>query len=136
MSLVAFEEPPQISQQKQAAMLPRTRPGRRTSLSQAIAMQQATYECTIVLQGDLKETEDKLLRSRIASGLAQLTKSWELLEDRKRILRGKPLPGSLRPERKAPKRKAQVHAITEAPEQGTDVGTASRPKDSTENKSS
>ena len=29
--------------------------------------------------------------------LAQLVRAWDILEDRKRILRGRPLPGSLKP---------------------------------------
>lgn len=79
--------------------------------------------------------EKETLSAR-AQAKAALIKAWDCATDRIRIMKGRPMPGSLRPERRAPKRKAQVHAITEAPEQGTDVGTTSRPKDSTENKSS
>lgn len=33
-----------------------------------------------------------------AQSLAQLARAWDVLEERKRILRGKPLPGQLRPD--------------------------------------
>jgi len=33
-----------------------------------------------------------------ASARASCARAWEVLEERKRILRGKPLPGQLRPE--------------------------------------
>jgi hypothetical protein len=38
------------------------------------------------------------------SDLARLSLAWERLEERKRILRGRPLPGSYRPEKEKPKR--------------------------------
>lgn len=33
-----------------------------------------------------------------AASLAQLARAWDVLEERKRILRGKPLPGQFRPD--------------------------------------
>lgn len=41
---------------------------------------------------------------------AQCMRAWEVLEERKRILRSKPLPGSLRPTDSTPKRFAQRKA--------------------------
>ncbi|MBI4664441.1 MAG: hypothetical protein HY735_37085 [Verrucomicrobia bacterium] len=38
--------------------------------------------------------------------LSRLACAWERLEERKRILRGRPLPGSLKPEKKPPGRRA------------------------------
>lgn len=38
-----------------------------------------------------------------AQGLAALVKSWDTARDAVRIARGKPLPGSMRPENKKPK---------------------------------
>jgi hypothetical protein len=39
-------------------------------------------------------------------GRALCARAWDVLEDRKRIIRGKPLPGAYRPENPRPKRKA------------------------------
>lgn len=39
-----------------------------------------------------------------ASQRAACARAWEVLEERKRIMRGRPLPGSLRPEAKRTKR--------------------------------
>lgn len=45
---------------------------------------------------------------------AQLARAWEAIEERKRILRGRPLPGSLKPEPKKAKPKP-LPAITDEP---------------------
>ena len=42
---------------------------------------------------------------------AQLARSWDTLENRKRVLRGRPLPGSLRPEKAKPKNLARPQAL-------------------------
>lgn len=73
----------------------RIRPGRLNSLRQALHLQQCVYEAGV----------KKGVQPR---DLAQLARAWDVIEDRKRILRGRPLPGSLKPEK--PKRKSpQVH---------------------------
>jgi hypothetical protein len=41
-----------------------------------------------------------------ATSIAGLIKAWDIASDRLRIMRNRPLPGSLRPERPTPKRKA------------------------------
>ena len=46
-----------------------------------------------------------IIKDRIKpSDLAQLARAWNVLEDRKRILKGRPLPGSLKPVPAKPKR--------------------------------
>jgi len=51
------------------------------------------------------------IRARAASALAQLAAAWERLDRQKRIIRGKPLPGSLRPSAE-PKRKPKSTPLT------------------------
>lgn len=84
------EQVPQTEASLRAA-LRRIRPGRRTSLVDALILQKHVFEtaehCT--KPGDL----------------AALARAWDILENRKRVLRGKPDPGHLRPEAPKPKRK-------------------------------
>ena len=79
---------------------PKIKPGRRNSLKQSLALQEATFKTCMELREDTQSlaAEDKSGRVRIASALAGLVKAWDILEDRKRVLRNRPLPGSLRPD--------------------------------------
>jgi hypothetical protein len=72
------------------AELPRIKPGRRGALLQLIDMQRFLVA-------------DALAPKTTPSARAQVARAWEVLEERKRILRGRPLPGSLRPEMAKPK---------------------------------
>jgi hypothetical protein len=83
----------------------RIRPGKRNSLRQLLHLQQATYDTIFSLREDVVQCEDANLRARLGSSIAQLARGWDTLEERKRILRGRPLPGSLKPEKEKPKRK-------------------------------
>lgn len=56
------------------------------------------------MKEDVLAYDNPSLRARIGSSLAQLVRSFDTLEERKRILRGRPLPGSLRPEKQKPRR--------------------------------
>lgn len=69
------------------------RPGRHRALAQALRMQEVLYDEVTNGAGKLAEK-------------AQAARAWEALEERKRILRGRPLPGSKRPAPDAPKPKA------------------------------
>ena len=60
----------------------------RKALSEAITLQKLVFE-----------------QARKGKGLASLVKAWDVLEDRKRVLRGMPTPGSLRPAEQKLKRK-------------------------------
>ena len=74
----------------------RIRPGRRNSLRQALQIQQRVF--------------DEGMKSGVTPGaLAQLARAWDILEERKRILRGRPLPGSLKPEK--PKSKQKINPL-------------------------
>ena len=60
-------------------------PGRRSIYSQVIDLQELAAKLA-----NCKETK--------ASDVAALIRAWDVLEERKRILRGVPLPGQLRPD--------------------------------------
>ena len=72
----------------------RIRPGRRIALRQALQLQQRVFDEGI--KPGVKPLE-----------LAQLARAWDCLEDRKRIIRGRPLPGSLKPEKQKQRRQDQ-----------------------------
>jgi hypothetical protein len=80
------------------AQLPRMKPGRRGAVLQLLGMQR-------VLVADALNPETT------PAARAQVARAWEVLEERKRILRGRPLPGSLRPEQATPKHMAPREAI-------------------------
>lgn len=73
----------------------RLRPGRRLALTQLLEMQSVLHADSINLELDPK--------SRAACACA-----WDKLEERKRILRNRPLPGSLKPEAKSKASKPSI----------------------------
>jgi hypothetical protein len=73
-------------------------PRRSKALTQLHQMQDVAHSTLQTLSNDLTETKDKALRAKLALGIASLCKAFDTLEDRKRILHGKPMPGSLRPD--------------------------------------
>jgi hypothetical protein len=82
-----------MSSPNNIAQLPRMKPGRRGALSQILELQRL-----LVVDAVNPETT--------ASARAQVARAWEVLEERKRILRGRPLPGSFKPEKEKPTRKS------------------------------
>lgn len=82
------------------------------SLSQAREVQNLAYDALMTLS--LKRTKEGLVlwTDEDVQKAAQLTKMWEIAAERCRIIRGKPLPGSLRPEKKA---KRQLGPMTVLP---------------------
>ena len=91
----------------------RIRPGRRDSLRQVIDLQRVTHETALLVAGDAKETTEREERARAASALANLGKAWTTLQDAKRVILGRPLPGSLRPEKAEPRHKARPKTFVE-----------------------
>jgi hypothetical protein len=73
-------------------------PRRSKALTQLHQMQDVAHSTLQTLSQDLTETKDKALRAKLALGIASLCKAFDTLEDRKRILHGRPMPGSLRPD--------------------------------------
>ena len=81
----------------------RIRHGKRYSLRQVTDFQRETHEVAMLVAKDAKNTIKPEERARAASALANLGKSWNTLQDAKRVILGRPLPGSLRPEKAKPK---------------------------------
>lgn len=67
-------------------------------------MQRYCVEGAELLGRDLAASDDKELRARIATGLSNLIKGWRTAEDAKRVLKGEPLPGSYKSEKRKSKR--------------------------------
>src|SRR5207248_526864 len=66
-------------------------------LSQAYVLQDFTFACALALKDSLtKEGKLKLTREE-AVAVSRLVDAWSTCQERIRIHRGKPLPGSLRP---------------------------------------
>ena len=101
---------------------PKSRPRRKQAYSTATELQ-AILQKTI-LNPDTKPSDQ-----------AACARAWEVLEERKRILRGKPLPGHLRPElahpRKSSKRVALLATMADEPPQpSTNPPPVDQPKES------
>lgn len=75
---------------------------------QSLELQALAMKTANTLSKDLQFTPDKELRTKQAQALAAVIRAYDTIEERKRILKGKPMPGSLRPESKT-KRKTQKH---------------------------
>jgi hypothetical protein len=66
------------------------RPGKRAALRHLLELQRCVFAAAT------KEGVEP-------RDLAQLSRAWDCLEERKRILRNRPLPGSLKPEKPVPR---------------------------------
>ncbi len=89
---------------------------------QARALQQLSYEVAASLRQDLVSARSSKARKEVSVALRQAIAAWDVCANRARIARGKPLPGSMRPEApkpKVPKQKSGAH-WSEQPETGTD----------------
>lgn len=81
---------------------PPKRDGRSRGLIQAYELRQLAHELAMKLaSGEAREKE-----SKVARDITGLIRAWAEADDRVRIHRGKPLPGTLRPTSK-PKRSRQ-----------------------------
>lgn len=102
-----------------AALEPITNPRHFKSrgLGQAYALREFAWEGMTALKLALTDkTSGKVVIARsdardIVSAICGMMKSWELADDRIRIHRGKPLPGSLRPAPKASKQKRKPDSL-------------------------
>jgi hypothetical protein len=102
---------PQLANPVPASGSARIKPGRRDSLRQVLDLQRVTHETALQVAKDAKDTTKPEERARAASALANLGKSWNTLQDAKRVILGRPLPGSLRPEKAKPKNSARPRAL-------------------------
>ena len=90
-----------------------TRATIRRTLQQAADLQQLSFEAALAIKN--ADNPAKLAEAQArAKAVYDATKSWDISVDRVRIVRGKPMPGSLRhdPKPKAPK-KPQPNTFTE-----------------------
>lgn len=68
-------------------------------LTQAYEVQDLAYQAIMQFKKDRTNSSGELVLGKFDSmKLAQLVKSWEIAQERVRINRNKPLPGSLRPD--------------------------------------
>lgn len=85
--------------------IPKGKPKHKKAYLQALDMQAAIQATLALCQADAAAEKDRETRARIGSAMAAMARGWDILEDRKRILRGKPMPGQLRPDQPSkPKR--------------------------------
>jgi hypothetical protein len=92
----------------------RVKPGKGKSLRQVVALQDAAFEVAMTLREDAVQPGlNREQRAKVATAMSNLIKAWDSAEDRKRIIRGKPLPGSLRPEKPKPKKQSNAFVIPE-----------------------
>jgi len=80
--------------------MPRLTYSKRAAIRQAVDMQKLCYSGAQLLDQDLRGTEDKEERARVATALGNLLKTWTALQESVRILKGDPMPGSFRPKEK------------------------------------
>ena len=84
---------------------PNSHPKRPKSYTQAALLQDKLADAVSLCRDDMDGCDDREVRARIGSALASMVRGWDILEERKRILRGRPLPGHLRPDLPAAQRK-------------------------------
>jgi hypothetical protein len=78
------------------------------------------YELRDLAIAEAKELRERALAedetpSTRAQAISAMIRAWDVASSRIRVLRGRPLPGSLRPVSDKPKRKPQPLAPTEEP---------------------
>jgi hypothetical protein len=70
------------------------------ALTQAYQLQDLAFQEASALRQLGATIAEPELRARVAASFSQVVRSWETCVERSRIIRGRPLPGSLRPDRK------------------------------------
>ena len=105
--------PNQPSQQTALPVAHRKTEGNNRGLTQAYVLRDLTCERAMALKDEpYDEGETKASR---AQAICALVRAWEGATSQIRILRGKPLPGSLRPIAKPKKQKVISSAPSEEP---------------------
>ena len=93
--------------------MPRLTYSKRDAIRQAVAMQTLCFSNARLLGADIAGSADAEQRARVATGLGNLVKAWRVLEESKRIWKGDPMPGCLKPERKKSKRTRQFAGVVD-----------------------
>jgi len=70
-------------------------------LTQAYELQNFTFDAAMALKASLTQNGKLTLTRDDATAIQRLVSAWEACQERVRIHRGKPLPGSLKPESKS-----------------------------------
>lgn len=83
-------------------------------LKQCYEAQALAFEALHGLSKQIKTAGDPRAICKLANAFADLSTSWCQLEERKRILRGIPLPGTLKPTAALNARKARATTIIDA----------------------
>ena len=79
------------------------------ALRQALTIQLVLHDAVNKVAKDIDNCHDKEIRARLLTALSSAARGWQGLQDTVRILKGDPLPGSLRPtERKRAKNNQEV----------------------------
>jgi len=73
-------------------------------LKQAYDLQNFTFDAAMALKESMTKDGKVVLTRDDATAIQRLVSAWEACQERVRIHRGKPLPGSLRPDRRNGKR--------------------------------
>ncbi len=98
--------------------MPRLTYSKRDAIRQAVEMQRLCFSNAQLLDQDIQASADKEQRARVATGLGHLVRAWKTLEDSKRVLKGDPMPGSLKPEKPRPNRRrpavVDIEAVAES----------------------
>jgi hypothetical protein len=86
-------------------------------LTQAYQLQDFTFQAVQALKETLVQNGKLVVTRDDAQAIGQLVRAWEIAQERVRIHRGKPLPGSKRPPVELAKRKPQRYLppFTEEP---------------------
>jgi len=104
-------------------------------LTQAYELRDLAANMAIALKDELTQPDGKLTIKRDefgkpidAQAVSQLVRAWSEAREAIRILRGRPLPGSLRPERKPTKRKPRASGPVPPPKQEPSADPGSVPE--------
>jgi len=92
------------------------RKGVRTILQEAVEIKAIAFDSLRKLHAamDSQDQEAAIQARAMAQAVTTLIKGWETGVEAIRIARGKPLPGSLRPESKPKKSKSTPHTFSES----------------------
>lgn len=76
------------------------KPKRISGRAQSYQVQELTFDCLMAMKSALTREGELKLSREDATAVAQLVRAWESAQERVRINRGRPLPGTYRPKAK------------------------------------
>ncbi len=100
---------------------PKHTPHKQTDSYQAKRLQHLGYKIAMALDEDLIKAKTPDARREVAIAYRSAVQAWDVCANRARIAKGKPLPGSLRPEQTKVKKSHQKSGAhwSESPTLGT-----------------